>query len=347
MSFAQFIQRSREEHILFSAMVELTYRCNWDCFFCYNDRQLQGKPMGVADYRRFFEDLATMGTMNLTLTGGEPLVHPDFFTIGGMARELGFLTRVKTNAHALRGRVLERFLAEVAPYSIDVSLHGATAAVHDRQTRLPGSFDGLLETLPILRDRGLRIRVNGTLTRWNEHQIEAMYALMEGLGLDLVLQADVTPRDDGDTTPLDIAPSPAAVSRLLEIQRRRREAAAPVTPPPAPTASPVATTKHCAAGSAMVTVDPYGNVYPCVQLRRRIGNLHEHGIAHLWRHSTALEEVREENREVKRMLDRERAAGRPVDNYCPGTAQAQTGSPLVFHPHAKLRQKLQGELEQK
>ncbi|HEV7509108.1 MAG TPA: hypothetical protein VGS07_29805 [Thermoanaerobaculia bacterium] len=41
--------------------------------------------------------------LNLTQSGGEPLVHPDFFLLGSPARELGFVVRVKSNGHALRG----------------------------------------------------------------------------------------------------------------------------------------------------------------------------------------------------------------------------------------------------
>ena len=50
-------------------------------------------------------------------------------------------------------------------------------------------------------------------------------------------------------------------------------------------AAEVAGSKHCGAGSATVTVDPFGNVYPCVQWRRRVGNLHEQSIQTTWRQS--------------------------------------------------------------
>jgi MoaA/NifB/PqqE/SkfB family radical SAM enzyme len=51
--------------------------------------------------------------------------------------------------------------------------------------------------------------------------------------------------------------------------------------------------KQCGAGSATITVDPYGNVYPCVQWRRHVGNLHESSIIDLWRNSGVLGEVRQ------------------------------------------------------
>jgi len=342
MNHADHIRRLWNDNVPYSAMVELTYRCNLDCFFCYNDRRLPGTPLSVEQYRTLFQDLAALGTLNLVLTGGEPLAHPAFFTLGRLARDLGFAIRVKTNGHALRGRLLRRLLAEVEPFSVDVSLHGARAATHDRQTRVPGSFQRLLENLPAMRDAGLRIRVNATLTRWNEAELEAMYALMDAMGLTLQVSPEVTPRDDGDRSPAAINPSPGAVGRLLALQQARLRDQGIDPDADADEAATVSTDKHCGAGSATMTVDPHGNVYPCVQFRRRLGNLHEQSIREIWAHSPALSTVRQQIVEAKSLLDRERAAGRPLTGFCPGNAHAQTGSPLVFHPMARLRQELEG-----
>ena len=119
--------------------------------------------------------------MNLTLTGGEPLAHPDFLALGARARELGFVVRVKSNGHALRGELARRLRDEIDPFLIEVSLHGATAATHDRQTRVPGSFDRLLANLRELRELGLRVKLNSTLTAWNEGEIAGMFALADAL----------------------------------------------------------------------------------------------------------------------------------------------------------------------
>ena len=140
MSFAGVLRKTWSDNLLFSALVELTYRCNLDCFFCYNDLGLQGEPLRTEQYFRFFEELRDLQVLNLTLSGGEPLAHPDFLRLGARARELGFVVRVKSNGHALRGEMARRVRDEIDPFLIEVSLHGATAATHDRQTRVPGSF---------------------------------------------------------------------------------------------------------------------------------------------------------------------------------------------------------------
>ena len=112
--------------MLFSVLVELTYRCNLDCVFCYNDLGAGGDRLSTEEWIRFFEDLRAMEVLNLTLSGGEPLAHPDFMRLGRRARDLGFVVRVKSNGHALGPEVARRLKDEVDPYVVEVSLHGAT-----------------------------------------------------------------------------------------------------------------------------------------------------------------------------------------------------------------------------
>src|SRR6185295_9631429 len=275
VSFSRIVATTWRENLLFAVLVELTYRCNLDCFFCYNDLGLRGEPMSREEYFRFFADLREMEVMNLSLSGGEPLAHPDFLALGARARELGFVVRVKSNGHALRGELARRVRDEVDPFLIEVSLHGATAATHDRQTRVPGSFDRLLANLAELRELGLRVKINSTLTAWNEGEIAGMFALADSLGLPLQIDPEVTPRDDGGREPLQVAASREGVLRLFRLQFERGRSIAGMAGAPAEVARggddgtmPAPLHKHCGAGSSGIAVDPYGNVYPCVQWRR-------------------------------------------------------------------------------
>ncbi len=322
MSYRETVLRTWNENVLFSALVELTYRCNLDCFFCYNDLGLRGEPMTLDDYERFFQDLASLSCLHLTLSGGEPLVHPRFFEIAAKARDLGFVLRIKSNGHSLRGRLLDRLKNEIDPFVVEVSLHGASAETHDRQTRVHGSFARLVENLGAMRDRGLRFKINSTLTRWNEDEIDGMFTLAERFGAPLIIDPDVTPRDDGDLSSLEIGATPSGRQRLFaygrteDVKRQGDDELLSID-----------SRKHCGAGSTGIAVDPFGNVYPCVQWRRAVGNLHQRSIREIWSANTALDEIRRLSEEVKRNMP---AGG--LGLFCPGTAEGLTGSPLPGLP---------------
>jgi MoaA/NifB/PqqE/SkfB family radical SAM enzyme len=351
MGFEQILQKTWRDNILFSVLVELTYRCNLDCFFCYNDLGLRGEPLSTERYLDFFAELRDLQVLHLTLSGGEPLAHPDFLLLGARARELGFVVRVKSNGHALRGEMARRLRDEVDPYLVEVSLHGDNAATHDRQTRVPGSFDRLLANLREALGLGLRIKVNSTMTAWNEGEVEGMLDLAEALGVPLQLDPEVTPRDDGDREPLSISPSRAGVERLFALQAERARAlgAGPALAigkggddgtMPAPAA------KHCGAGSAGVAVDPYGNVYPCVQWRRPVGNLHRQSMREIWSGSNDLREIRELTVQAKGVVDAYGPEG-ALMSFCPGSAVIRGGDPLAVYPEALRRMEVMGEVKRR
>ena len=291
MSINNIAVMARQQRILTDVTLELTYACNLDCFFCYNDRDKPGKPLSLAQYETLLRDLAGMQTMFLMLTGGEPMIHPHFFEIGRLTKELGFVVRVRTNGHSLTRAMAKRVRDEIMPYVVEVSLHGATAEVHDQQTRIAGSFDRLVKNIASATEEGLRISVVTTPTAWNEHQIEAMFALCDKLGVPLRFQGPVSPRDNGDTEPLVIQPTESAwdkVTRLVAERKQQQQLQANQGEPVQGVEVEVETKKvvaSCGVGVAGLDIDPYGNVLACMHLQESAGNVHDQSISEIWDHS--------------------------------------------------------------
>jgi len=274
LSWSSFNKRTWSENRLTSVLFELTYACNLDCEFCYNDLSLRGEPLTLAEYHTVLDELADMGVLNLTFSGGEPLANKDFFAIAGRARDLG-----------------------------------------------------------------IRLKVNSTLTRYNEHEIDGMFAICDELGAQFQVDPEVKPRDDGDRTPTALTASDSAREHLSDILRERavkRVDPEAVRPPRdtraganARRAQMEGSDTHCAAGAAHLTVDPVGGVLPCVQWRVTVGNVRQ-GLRAIFEHGEALAEVRETTRAVKRMLDAHGDAGQLM-NFCPGAAHTHSGDPLALY----------------
>lgn len=68
-SYNEAMARTWSENRLFSVLLELTYRCNLDCWFCYNDTALVGRPLSREQYLSLLADLADLGVLHLTLSG--------------------------------------------------------------------------------------------------------------------------------------------------------------------------------------------------------------------------------------------------------------------------------------
>src|SRR5262245_57342835 len=125
-----------------TAYLELTYACNWRCVFCYNPRHHDLQRLALDDWRAVLDDLRTLGTLTVVLTAGEPLLHPDFVAIARAVRERAFALRLFTNGSLIDDAMADA-IAELAPFAVEMSLHGATAPTHDATTKRPGSFAAL------------------------------------------------------------------------------------------------------------------------------------------------------------------------------------------------------------
>ena len=338
---------------LLSVTLELTYGCNLDCFICFNDRDTQGQSISLEQYKSLLLSLQKMQVMFLALTGGEPMLHPEFWSIAHYARDLGFVIRLKTNGHALNAKLAKKLKETVDPSTVDISIHGATADVHDRQTGVAGSFKRLMRNLNILRDLGVRVNLVTTISQWNFSQLDAIQSIADRLGFHLDASSTITPRDNGDRTPQTISITTEQTRQLITEQMNRMGTQVVHFDSGQPSDSGMPTkertakeniaagdidgtivNKQCGSGSSLLVIDPYGSVYPCMQLRRLLGNIHRQSIEEIWSQSPSLKEVRDLSIAAKQLVD-SYGEGSGYLGFCMGLAELATGNPVKIYPQAK------------
>jgi MoaA/NifB/PqqE/SkfB family radical SAM enzyme len=301
-----------------AASLELTYRCNWRCVFCYNPRHHDRRGLSGAEWLAVLDGLRALGTLYVALTGGEPLTHPEFLAVARGVRERAFALRILTNG-ALVTEPLADEIAALHPLAVELSLHGATAATHDRATATPGSFDAMTRGLDRLLARKVGVVLKTPLTHLNEAEMEGMRRIAEERGVPWRVDPVLTPRDDGDAGPLAYRASPEAVSRMF------RELAALGQLPLEQRAEGGT---NCGLGRTTIAVDPEGNVFPCLQWRRApLGNVRETPLPSMWAGSTERLFAASVARSANDTLV---AAGGAVSSFpfCPALALQRTGDPL-------------------
>ncbi|MDR1853784.1 MAG: heme d1 biosynthesis radical SAM protein NirJ [Azoarcus sp.] len=162
----------------------LTRRCNLTCKHCYavsTDTRFPGE-LDTATALRVLEDLWASRVRVLILSGGEPLLRPDFFEIAQSARAMGFFVALSTNGTLID----ERNIVEIAASDFDyvgISLDGMETT-HDHFRQCVGAFAASLAGLRLCRRHGLKTGVRFTLTRQNAADLPALLDLVEREGVD-------------------------------------------------------------------------------------------------------------------------------------------------------------------
>ena len=160
--------------------LDLTYRCDNDCRHCWL-RLPAGSPeapreLSFDEVRRIVDEARSMGCREWTISGGEPMLRPDFPEIFDHVTSRSAMYTLITNGTLITpeiARLMKRPGAKL------VSLYGATAGVHDDITRTPGSFQALERGIDHLRTAGTGFTVQIVPMRANYHQFGDMVRLAE------------------------------------------------------------------------------------------------------------------------------------------------------------------------
>jgi PqqA peptide cyclase len=174
----------------YTLVAELTHRCALACPYCSNPRELVRGPeeLSTGDWLRVIDDAASLGVMQVHLSGGEPLARADLETIAARARARGLYVNLVTS-----GVPLERDrLARLAP-SIDhvqLSVQDADAAASDRVAGC-ASFDRKMRVASWVKELGLPLTINVVLHRENLDRVGDIVGMAEALAADRLELANV------------------------------------------------------------------------------------------------------------------------------------------------------------
>jgi MoaA/NifB/PqqE/SkfB family radical SAM enzyme len=318
-----------------NCQVEITYRCNHLCTFCYNSPS-GDREMSTDQIFAVLQKVSELGVLYCTLTGGEALCHKDFFKIAREVKRLSMALRIYSNGYLMADRKVVRKIKELNPFEVEISLHGAHPASHDALTRIKGSFTKTVRAIENLNEAGIKTILKCPITRLNQDELFEIKALAEGLGRSVIFDAVITPKDDGDQDPLALRPNDGFIEKYWgEWYSKLHDGRVP----PRGNHCESDGTANCGTGFSGFTIDPYGNLLPCVALRRKIGNVLEiENLQSVWNDSPVLHEIRDLNKRAKQTVGGHED-GDYFMGFCLGVAEKQTGDPLGMYPQAELNAK--------
>ena len=162
----------------FSFDLELTARCNCDCRHCYinlpaGDRHAQGKELSLQEIAALASQAVELGALWCLITGGEPLLRPDFPEIYLLLKKKGLLVSLFTNACLVTDEHV-RLLQAYPPRDVEVSVYGVTRATYERVTRKPGSYAAFRRGLDRLLGGGVKVRLKAMALRSNLDELPAI-----------------------------------------------------------------------------------------------------------------------------------------------------------------------------
>ena len=160
--------------------VDLTYRCNNTCKHCWlwlpPDAPEGKDELSFDEIRRIADDARAMGCRKWSISGGEPMLRPDFPEIFDYLTRKAVGYTLNTNGTLITLEIAQLLKRRGAKM---IALYGATADVYDAVTRHPGGFEEVMHGFEYMRQVGAGFTVLLVPMRANWHQWDRMVELAE------------------------------------------------------------------------------------------------------------------------------------------------------------------------
>jgi MoaA/NifB/PqqE/SkfB family radical SAM enzyme len=163
--------------------LDLTYRCNNNCRHCWlripeNSAERENE-LSFEEIRNIVDQARKMGCHKWSISGGEPMLRPDFPEIFENITSKSLSYSINTNGTLITPKIANLMKRKGSKM---IALYGATAKVHDHITRNPGSFEATMQGFAYLKEAGVSFIVQLVPMRDNYNQFKAMVSLAESLG---------------------------------------------------------------------------------------------------------------------------------------------------------------------
>lgn len=173
MRAQQTTQKFLEEHFknkpkLMSLQIELTSKCNERCIHCYIPHENKKTDISPELFFEILDQCRELGVLNLTLSGGEPMMHKNFREFLHKCKEYDFSVNILSNLTLLDDSIIAEMKANRLS-SVQVSLYSLKPGIHDEITQLKGSFNKTMSGIKELLENDIPLQISCPTMKQNKN----------------------------------------------------------------------------------------------------------------------------------------------------------------------------------
>ncbi|MBQ8617708.1 MAG: radical SAM protein [Clostridia bacterium] len=327
------ISRAAQYRRPLSGTIELTPLCNMSCEMCYvrlNREELHshGNLHTANEWISLAKEMAHAGVLFLLLTGGEPLLFPEFEKLYLAMKNLGMIITINTNGTLIDERWAE-FFSKHQPRRVNVTIYGKDEDTYGALSHHRAGYLQAVRGIRLLKEAGVSVKINGSITNANVGDMDAIYALGHELNCPVHMDTYMVPCFREGSRQFDstvrMSPEKAAEARVrsckAEMSRDDFESFAKSLISIVGKGNlRYGTHMTCQAGKSSFAINWKGEMKPCITSVEPSVSVFDTSFELAWRQISA---------HVKQMHIHERCATcrlRPLCDICVVNAYWETGS---------------------
>ena len=223
----QLFAKAAQKHIPLYGVLELLPLCNLNCDMCYvhlskQEMQSQGRLRSLDEWISLAKQMKDAGTLFLLLTGGEPLLFPQFKELYCVLKDMGMILTLNTNGTLINEEWAE-FFAKNKPRRINITLYGSKNETYENLCHMKDGFDKTIRGIELLKKYKIDVKINGSLVKKNFHDRMEIIDIGEKYDIPVRIDTYMYPSVRERTTPFNfherLNPEDAAKARVEILHR--------------------------------------------------------------------------------------------------------------------------------
>lgn len=327
------MQRAKKTRTPINGSLELLPLCNMNCDMCYvrlskEEMEAQGRLRTLQEWLEIAGQMQKSGVLFLLLTGGEPLLYPDFKELYLKLQDMGMILTINTNG-TLIDEEMAAFFGKNKPRRINITLYGSDEKAYRNLCHYPGGFAKVIMGIRLLREQGVDVKISGSITKTNRADIDRLIAIGEELDvpvrMDTYMMPAVRERNKPYNLQSRLEPKEAAKARIQALRGEMGEElfAQYIEQSLFQVENIVCEETlgrmSCMAGKCSFTINWQGEMRPCVTMSEPAMSVFEVGFDAAWKY------IMEETDKILLSSKCSACKLRPLCRTCAASAWSETG----------------------
>lgn len=288
------IEISNEKPFLRNLQLELTDACNERCIHCYlpNVKKDKCRLLSKEEVFDLLHQYREMEGLKVIFSGGEILLHPQFFCIMEECKRLNLMILLQSNLVSLTEEDIQR-IKELDVFNVQVSLYSTNAHLHEAITRRKGSFAKTKHNLELLVKYDIPAMISCPVMDVNFSTVRDLHSYANKMGLDIyfdfMMMAGCDGCSDNLATRLDVKQVKEVLKFYLDVNPTYVKAISiSGTLEEALSKKYARRRTMCDILSSSLCIDSDGSIYPCPGWNGlKLGNINSMTLSEVWNSDNA------------------------------------------------------------
>lgn len=287
-----------------SLTIELLTRCNERCRHCYISNY-QHSGVSTEELKKIILEFRKLGGLNLSFTGGEIFLRNDLFELIEYARSRYLRVFLLTNGSLITEDIAKN-LKKLNIAELSISLYSMDEYIHDKVTRVKGSFKKTIQGIMYAKKYGVKIVIKTPIMLINKDSYKGVKDFCDINKFEFVASSLIFSKDNGCDSNKILNVSGEELKKILDDIKQYE-----------PIGQLNNFEEACGSLKYTLAVDSIGNIYPCNSFYYKLGNIRETTLSKVWKDEKLRKIQNIMKSDLKQCLE---CSFKSRCNRCPGLA---------------------------